>query len=196
MNDGLGEESNSQALADEFPKTNFFEKAVQLSADFDRALTTIYSALIAGIVILLLKEEITFWAGACLVLALACFVLGIGHTLLHIAYTSKLLFLAESLKNGTKLVPNFIEHEEPTTLAYARTQAWAQRCYSSQLVYLLLGVSIGALGVFARLWEYTSRTGVLLLLIFASLFIVVAIGATWKKTIRQFRAPRGEKRRS
>ena len=192
MKGGLGEGSDSQSLADEFPKVNFLEKAIQLSADFDRSLTTIYSALIAGVVLLLLKEEVTFWAGACLVLALACFILGIGHTLLHIAFTSKLLFLAEAIKNGTKIVPNFIEREEPTALAYARTQAWAQCCYSSQLIYLLIGVSIGALGIFARLWEYMSRAGVLLLLAVASISMVAAIAATWKKAIRRFRAPRGE----
>jgi hypothetical protein len=128
-------------LRDALPKTNFFDKSVELIASFDRLMVTIYSALIAGIVLALIKEDVSFWIIAPLFLALACFVIGIAHTLLHVTFMTRLLLLAEALANGTEVVPNVIADDERTWQAYSRNQRYAQRSYASQLIYLLLGMA-------------------------------------------------------
>lgn len=172
--------------AERLPSVNYFEKAVDLVASYDRLLVSLYSALIAGIVVLLLHEEVSLWVGAALFIALAFFVMGIGHTLLHMAFASKLLLLAEALVNGTEVVPNAVEEEEPTVEAYIRNQAYAQRSYASQLFYLLFGMSFGAVAVVIRLWEYAWRAGVIGLTILVLLLMIVVLVVTWKKTLRRF----------
>ena len=172
--------------AERLPSVNYFEKAVDLTASYDRLLVSIYSALIAGIVVLLLHEKVSLWVGAPLFAALAFFVMGIGHTLLHMALTSKLLLMAEALVNGTEVVPNAIEEEEPTLEAFARNQAYTQRSYSSQLFYLLFGLSCGAVAVVLRLWEYAWRAGVIGLATLMLLLVIVTLAVTWKRTLRRF----------
>ncbi len=169
------------------PQTNYFDKAIELSASFDRLMVTLFSALIAGIVVLLLREEVSLWVGAQLVLAVTCFVLGIGHTLIHISFASKMLLLAEALENETEFVPNVVEYEEPTIGAFERNQAYAQRSYSSQILYLMIGIFFGALAIIARLWEYAWRAGVVVMSIAVVLFVLVALVITWKKTLRRWR---------
>lgn len=107
--------------------------------------------MIAGIVLLLVKEEVSLWGGGCLVLSLVCFAIGVGHTLIHIAFMSKTLLLAEALFNGAEFVSNAIEGDEPTAQAFARNQAYAQRAYASQLIHLLVGIGFGGLAVIVRL---------------------------------------------
>lgn len=178
-NDGI---KPSEAL----PKTNFFDKAIDVVSSFDRHMITIYSALIAGIVLLLLNEEVSLWVGAALVIALALFVVGIGHTLLHISFMSKLLLLAEALSNGTSLVPNAVEAEIATIDAYKRTQAYAQTAFAYQCFCLFIGVGFGAFAVVIRLWEYTCGAGVLALALVALLIFVGVVFVIWRRVIRQF----------
>lgn len=176
----------AESWAERLPAVNYFEKAIDLAAAYDRLLVSLYSALIAGIVVLLLHEEVSLWVGGALFAALCFFVMGIGHTLLHMAFTTKLLLLAEALVKGTDIVPNAIEDEEPTVEAYARNQAYAQRSYSSQLFYLLFGMSFGAVAVVIRLWEYAWRAGVIGLATLMLLLVIVTLAVTWKRTLRRF----------
>jgi hypothetical protein len=171
---------------DTVPDVKYFDKATDLIASYDRLLASLYSALIAGIVLLLIKEEVSLWVGAVLLAALVLFVLGMGHTLLHIAFHSKLLLLLESLMNGTTIVPNVVEHEEPTVDAYKRTQAWCQRAYGAQLLYLFFGICLGGVAVFIRLWGYASRMALLGIGFLLFLMTVGVLIATWKKTIRRY----------
>jgi len=124
--------------------------------------------------------------GAALCIALACFVMGIGHTLLHMAFTSKLLLMAEALANGTEVVPDAIEGEGPTVEAYARNQAYAQRSYGNQLFSLFIGMNFGAIAVVIRLWQYAWRAGLIILIPVVLLLMTVMLIVTWKKAIRRF----------
>lgn len=169
------------------PDIKYFEKATDLIASYDRLLASLYSALIAGIVLLLIKEEVSLWVGAMLMTALSLFVMGMGHTLLHIAFHSKLLLLLEALMNGTTVVPNVVEREEPTVDAYKKTQAWCQRAYAAQLYYLFFGICCGGVAVFIRLWGYASRMALLGVLALLLLLAVGILIATWKKTITRYR---------
>lgn len=172
--------------ADRLPAVNYFEKSIDLVASYDRLLTSLYSALIAGIVLLLLNQEVSLWVGAALLMALVFFVMGIAHTLLHMAFMSKMLLLAEALVNGTEVVPNAVEEEEPTVQAYARNQAYAQRAYASQLFYMLAGMVFGAVAVVIRLWDYAWRAGVIGIVAFVVLVAVVVLVVAWKKVLRRF----------
>ena len=168
------------------PKADYFGKALDLVASFDRLLVSLYTALIAGIIVLLIHEEVSLWVGAPLVIALILFILGIGHTLLHMAFTSKVLLQVEALANGTKVVPNVVEEDEPTLKALARNKAYAQRCYSSQLIYLFLGVTSSAFAVVFRLWQYAWRAGVIGLICLVLLVVIVTLVMMWKNTLHNF----------
>jgi hypothetical protein len=142
------------------PKADFFVKSIEVMASFDRLMVTLFSTLIAGIVALLIQENVTFWISAPLVLAGACFGIGLFHTLLHISSMSKMLLLAEWLANGTEVVPQALNVEDHTFPALLRTQAYAQRAFASQLVHLLLGTFFAAIGAVVHLWEYSWRGGI------------------------------------
>lgn len=182
------ETSNEAAedWAERLPAANYFEKAIDLTASFDRLLVSLYSALVAGIVVLLLREEVSFWVGGPLFIALSLFVLGIAHTLMHMAFLCKLLLLAEFLFKGIEVVPNPVEQDEKTVEAYLRTQAWAQRMYSAQLLYLLFGMGCGAIAVVIRFWQYAWRGGVLLLLAITAVVIIVSLIIIWRSVFRRF----------
>lgn len=165
------------------PEVNYFDKATEQVGHFDRLMVTLFSGLIAGIALLLLKQEVSPWVGGFLLVSLGMFVLGIGHTLLHIVFHNKMLILLETLVNGTEHVPSLIEREEPTTKAYLRMQAYAQRAYTGQILYLFLGVVVAAVAVVLRLWCYSWRGGVVLAVI-----VSVVLGASlalrlWVKVI-------------
>lgn len=168
------------------PEVKYFDKATDLVASYDQLLASLYAALIAGLVLLLLKEEVSLWVGAPLLVALVLFVLGMGHTLLHMAFHGKMLLLLEALVNGTEHVPNAIEEEEPTVKAYARIQAYVQRAYAAQLLYLFFGICFGGVAVLIRLWEYAYRAALLGIAVSLALMIAVVLVVTWKKTIRRF----------
>jgi len=153
------------------PDVKFFDRASEQVGHSDRMMVTLFSGLIAGTVLLLLKEEVSPWVGGFLFVSLAMFVFGVGHTLLHMTFHHKMLLLLEALVNGTQHVPNMIEREEPTVRAYKRAQRYAQTAYSGQLLYLFLGVSIAAVGVIIRFWSYSWRGGVVLAVI-----AVIALG--------------------
>ncbi len=166
------------------PDARFFEQATEQVGHSDRMMVTLFSGLIAGTVLLLLKEEVSPWVGGFLFVALAMFVLGIGHTLLHITFHQKMLLLLEALVNGTKHVPNPVESEEPTVQAYTRIQIYAQRAYSGQLLYLFLGVTVAAIGVVGRLWCYSWRGGVVLAVIAAIFSCGAILVRLWLNPIR------------
>ena len=65
------------------PQTDYFGKATELIASYDRLLVGLYSSLIAGVVVLLLYKDLSAWAGAFFLLALVMFIFGIGHALLE-----------------------------------------------------------------------------------------------------------------
>ncbi|UUO07888.1 hypothetical protein M4951_06125 [Blastopirellula sp. J2-11] len=179
-------EQSENAWRDSLPKASYFDKSIELVASFDRLMVTLFSALIAGITVMLLKQEVSLWVGASLLLALVSFSLGIGHTLLHVTFTSKMLLLAETLANNTQLVPNAIEGGEPTPHAFARNQAYAQRSFTSQLVFMMIGISFAAISIVIRLWEYAWRAGVIGLAILVVILVIAAMIITWNKTLRRF----------
>lgn len=168
------------------PPVSYFEKANDLIVAHDQLLASLFSAMIAGVVYLLLQEQVGFWVGAALFSALVLFVLGIGHTLLHMAFMSKMLLLLESLVNGTRFVPNALEFEELTAEAYTRNQAYAQRAYSAQLIYMFSGICCGGLAVVIHLWSYAWRSGLIFLLFFLALVAFASITFLWKSTVVHF----------
>lgn len=174
----------SEAHSASVPAVRYFEKATDQVAQFDRLMVTLFSGLIAGLSLLLLREDVTWWVGGFLLTALAMFVLGIGHTLLHIIFHNKMLLLLEAIVNGTEQVPNVIEHEEPTDKAYARMQEHAQRAYLGQLLYLFLGVAIAAMAVVLRLWTYSWRAGVILAIGVALLLGAAIAMRLWHRTVK------------
>lgn len=170
------------------PKADFFVKSIEVMASFDRLMVTLFSTLIAGITALLIQENVTFWISAPLVLAGACFGIGLLHTLLHVSSMSKMLLLAESLANGIEVVPQALYVEEHTAQALFRTQAYAQRSFASQLVHLLLGTFFATIGAVVHLWEYSWRGGIVALMVLVLLFVVGSLVFTWRQTLRQFRS--------
>jgi len=163
------------------PEANYFDKATDLASLFDRLMVSVYSALIAGTSVLLLRHQVSAWTGAFLVAALVMFVFGIGHTLLHIAFHTKMLLALEALVNGTEHVPNAIEGHESTVKAYARMQSNAQRAYAGQLYYLFLGVLCGGVGVVVHMWRYSWRAIVAVSVAIAVLLAVAMAGRIWRQ---------------
>ncbi len=179
----MADDANQPQKPVSLPEVKYFDKATEQVGHFDRLMVTLFSGLIAGISLLLLKQEVSGWVGGFLLVSLGMFVLGIGHSLLHITFHNKMLLLLEALVNDTEHVPNMIEREEPTTKAYLRMQAYAQRAYTGQILYLFLGVVIAAVAVILRLWCYSWRAGVVLAVV-----ATVALGAAlavklWVKVI-------------
>jgi ascorbate-specific PTS system EIIC-type component UlaA len=179
----MTEDASDSGKSISVPEVKYFDKATEQVGHFDRLMVTLFSGLIAGIALLLLRQEVSAWVGGFLLVSLGMFVLGIGHALLHITFHNKMLLLLEALVNGTEHVPNMIEREEPTTKAYLRMQTYAQRAYTGQILYLFLGVVIAAVAVVLRLWCYSWRAGVLLAVV-ATVVLAAALAVRlWLKVI-------------
>ena len=177
--------SKSQKRQSLLPEQALVEKSLSLVTTFDLVMVMIHSALIAGVVVLLLVDEPSLWVGTSLFLSLFCFVSGIGHTLAHLSATGKTLFSLGALISETDDMPNVFDDEGPPEDMYARSQARARRSFGSQLLYLAIGVGFVSFGIIVRLWEYAWRAGVIILCIFAAIFVVGALTAVWKAVFRQ-----------
>jgi hypothetical protein len=165
------------------PDVKYLEKATEQDGHFDRMMVTLYSGVIAGLTLFLLRQQVCARAGGLLLVSLGMFVLGVGHTLLHITFHSKMQLLLEGLINRTEHVPNMLEREEPTGRAYGRMQAYAQRAYLGQLLYLFLGVVIASVAVVVHLWAYSWRAGVVPAILATFAFGGALAVRLWLKTV-------------
>lgn len=168
------------------PGVDYFGKATDLIVSHDKLFVTLYTSLIAGDALLLFRQDVTVWVGAFLFLALVFFTFGVAHSLLHITFSARMLLAMERLIGGTDHVPNAIDGEESTGKAYVRMQAYAQRAYTGQLYYLLLGVLACGAGVVAHLWRYAWRSGVVVTVALAMLCGLAIAVRIWRRTILEY----------
>ena len=166
------------------PEADYFGKATDLMSSYDRLLVSLYSSLIAGVILLLLYKQVSAWVGAFFLLALVLFIFGIAHTLLHMTFHTKMLLAMEAMINGTDYVPNAVEGEEPTAKAYARMQRNAQRAYTGQLYYLLFGVLFGGVAVVVHLWHHAWRAMLVVAVLLGLLMAAALAVRVWRQPKR------------
>lgn len=165
------------------PDTNCFAKGSDLTAMLDRHLISLYTALITGLSFLLFTQaaQLGKWSGAFFLISLVLFVFGIAHSLLHVTFHAKLLLLMERIVEGTEVVPNMLDGQEPTDDAFLRNQAYSQTAFFGQLLYFLIGVVLAMIGTVIHLWDYACRSGIL---VSVSLALLLGAGIAyriWKK---------------
>lgn len=154
----------------------FSEKGLQVTAEQDRALVTIFTSIVAGLLALVVSGKVAFWSGVFFLIAGGMAVMGLAWCLVHMAFTSKVLFLLAAQFGGDENVPNVAEGEISTEHAVRKARVAAQGAYASQLIYLLLAVAFSALGLAAELWPYVKAIG---LILGAGLIVLLVIGV-WK----------------
>ncbi len=177
--------SKSQKRQSLLPEQALVEKSISLITTFDLVMVVIQSALIAGVAVWLLVDEPSLWVGTSLFLSLFCFVSGMGHTLAHLSATGKMLFSLGALISETDDMPNVFDDEGPPEDMYARSQARAGRSFGSQLLYLAIGVGLVSFGLVVRLWEYAWRAGVIIMCVFAAIFVAGVLTVVWKAVFGQ-----------
>lgn len=165
------------------PQSNYFKKAVEIENSIDRLLVFLFPALSAGIIYVLINQSVPVAAGILLMAALICFIIGIGHTLYHIANTSKLLYLAESLINGSRLVPEEAEKNSNTYQLYKQIVSSSHKTFISQLIYLITGISFCGISIIFLFWEYSWRAILLILILSGISLLIPSIYSTWKDGI-------------
>lgn len=115
--------------AGQLPKTDCFSLGSQNLSGLDRQLLAIYSALVAGTVALLLREDCGNWSSGFLLVGLACFLVGLTATVIHLKVASEILTIMGwmqadvhefELPNGTKLDLA----EKMKNLQRTSTRAW------------------------------------------------------------------------
>jgi hypothetical protein len=132
--------------------------------------------LIAGLSVLLLFKDLSFWVNVFFLVALVMFIYGIGYSLFHISLHSRILLLLEEENIGIQLVPNLIENEEKCKDALIRYIRRSQGCYENQILFLFLGIFFCALAIIIHLCKYSYYAFFVIVtfivLIFVSLFFL------------------------
>lgn len=157
----------------------FSEKGVSIAVEQDRVFVTIFTAIIAGLMALVVYDKVSFWSGTFFLIADVMAVMGLAFCLLHMAFTSKVMSAFAAFFGGEEYVPNVLEGVERTEDAVRRLRAQAQGAYSSQLVYLFLSVLAAGIGLAIELWPHIRAVG----LVFA---ICIALLIVAGMTIRLF----------
>jgi hypothetical protein len=169
----------------------FVEKGVSIAMEQDRVFVTIFTAIIAGLLALVIYNKVGFWSGTFFLIADGMAVMGLAFCLLHMAFTSKVMHAFAALFGGEEYVPNVLEGIERTEHAVNRLRAYAQGAYASQLAYLFLCVLAAAIGLAIELWPYVKAMG----LVFAvSVVLVAIVGMTirLRRNLRLFQRQRQE----
>jgi hypothetical protein len=153
----------------------FAEKGVSIAMEQDRVFVTIFTAIIAGLMALVVYDKVAFWSGVFFLIADAMAVMGLAFCLLHMAFTSKVMHAFAALFAGEEYVPNILEGIEETEIAVKRLRAQAQGAYASQLAYLFLAVLAAGIGLAIELWPHVKAMG----LVFAvSVVVLLIVGMT------------------
>lgn len=151
----------------------FTEKGVEIALEQDKAFAALFTAVIAGLLALVVYQKVSFWSGTFFLVADALAIVGLAWNLLHMGYTAKLMLAFAAYFAGEEHVPNVVERLGKVTDVIPRTRVWAQRAYISQLVYLFLAVSAASIGLAIELWDYVRFAG----MVIAIAFSVMIVGA-------------------
>jgi fatty acid desaturase len=127
------------------------QNAIRLDAQADRMLTMVFLASIAGSVALLLTANLDFWVGTPIFLALACFVLGLGQTVLHAHSLGRLVLRTDAI----------VIEDESSAEEFERLQRKTVDASDSQRFFLLLGALLAAGGMVAHFWQYAWRAALI-----------------------------------
>jgi hypothetical protein len=170
----------------------FAEKGISIAIEQDRVFVTIFTAIIAGLLALVVYDKVSFWSGTFFLIADAMAVMGLAFCLLHMAYTSKVMHAFAALFGGEEYVPNVLEGIERTELAVKRLRANAQGAYAGQLYYLFLSVLAAGVGLAIDLWARVKAIGLVLAV---SLVLLLIVGVTIRLRLR-LRAPKQQRQPS
>ncbi len=183
------ETQNDEPFSRRSARSDRFTLGVRVAVTFDLALAAVNAAMILGVVVLLLRENLSASAGALLFLSAACFLWSGGNCLMHLRFMTQLLLLADRLESGDTPAPRLVEWEGPELDACARIEGYATHSSSSQVLYLVTGVALAALALAMHLWAYAWRAGVIALALFILMSIVIGLSGIRKKA-REKRRPR------
>ncbi|HEY5311534.1 MAG TPA: hypothetical protein VIK18_03410 [Pirellulales bacterium] len=139
----------------------FSEKGVELAFEQDKILITLFTGIVAGLVALLVAKRVGFWGALCFLNAELSAVIGLGTCLMHMAFSAKVMALFAAVFGGDENVPNLIHGEELTTHALTKNRAFAQLCYTGQLMCLFWAALFAALGVVAVVWDVIGWAGII-----------------------------------
>lgn len=84
----------------QLPNADCFALGCQSLSGLDRQLLAIYSALVAGTVALMLREDCGGWALLFLLAGLVCFMVGLGATVVHLQVSGEILTLIGWMQAG------------------------------------------------------------------------------------------------
>jgi hypothetical protein len=158
-----------------------FPLGVCVAVAFDLAVAAVNAALILGVMLLLLRENLSASTGALLFLSAACFLWSGGNCLMHLRFLTQLLMLADGRENGETPAPPPAESEDFEVDASARLQSYVTDSASSQILYLVTGVALAALALAMHLWDYAWRAGAIALALFILMSIVIGLSSVRKK---------------
>ncbi len=153
----------------------FAEKGVELAAEQDRVLVTLFTGIIAGLVALLVSKEVGYWAALYFLLSEGAAVVGLGMCLMHMAFSSKVMSLYAAYFAGDEDVPNLLAGSESTKLALAKSSAFAQLFYSGQLTCLFWSALFAGLGIAVLVWSTIGWSGLLVAACFVILLSITVM---------------------
>lgn len=153
----------------------FVEQGISIGVQQDRVFVSLFTAIIAGLLALVVSNKVAFWSGTFFVIADVMAVMGLAFCLLHMAFTSKVMHAYAALFAGEEYVPNVLEAVENTEDAIRRLRASAQGAYSSQLAYLFLAVCAAGIGLAIELWPHVKAVGLVLA---GAIVLLLVVGLT------------------
>lgn len=71
----------------------FTEKGLDIALEQSKAFSALFTAVIAGLLALVVYDKVSFWSATLFLIADAMAVMGLAWNLLHMSYTSKLMLV-------------------------------------------------------------------------------------------------------
>lgn len=112
----------------------FSEKGIMFAADHTKTFITLFTGIIAGLILLVIGEDVGFWPGVFFLASALCALWGMTFSVLHLNFTSRLMFLFAAHLTSEKDTPNVLEPAKPSVDRIQQCKQNCQSAFISQMV--------------------------------------------------------------
>jgi len=152
----------------------FAEQGVALTIEHTKTFITLFTAIIAGLIVLVLDRKVGYWTGVFFLAASFMALWGVAFSVLHLNFAAKLMLLYAAYFASEDETPNILEPAKPTLDQIRKIKQYSQNAFVSQITKMFFTVFFAVVGLSILLWDQVEITG-LILAAFMMLTILLAL---------------------
>lgn len=147
----------------------YVDKGVSYASEYSRVLISIFTAVIGGLIFLVVEKDVGFWAGVFFLSGALSALMGLSCTLFHMNFTSKVFFV-----NAHQVLAKDEDMAKLLNVAQ-RLNVMRDAMFFNQVLFMIGAVSFSVLGFAAILWSQLLWAGICLVLGFVVVLLVAAL---------------------